>query len=401
MLKIETEEFWRVYQANGENAAATARELGLDPSNVASRAKRVRARKALKGDIPSMHVSTQLPDFLKIGAISQLMRGSEPEPLLTWVKANTDAQALADMFQAYAGAYLEDIQPLPAIDAPGGELNTDIIPWFQIGDAHIGMLAHADEVGHNFDLKIAERELKVAMHELIDRAPSCERCVIQDMGDMSHYQDFTAKSESGHDFDYDGRYPKMIEVCARVMRSIVDKALSKFQFVDVIVNQGNHSRSNDIWMRVFLDNIYQNNERLHVLRNSSVFIPYRMGNTFVMSHHSDKCKPARLIDVMATDFADDWGEATYRYIDIGHIHHRMQVKESPGVTVESWNQLAPSDKYAHDGGWRSRACLTVVMRSKTYGEKGRITISAEEVKDIIARAIPGAEASKRRAVYSV
>lgn len=69
--------------------------------------------------------------------------------------------------------------------------------------------------------------------------------------------------------------------------------------------------------------------------------------------------------------------------------------------MESWNQLAPGDKYAHDGGWRSRACLTCVLRSKTYGEKGRITISAEEVKDIIDKAVPGAEALKRRAVYSV
>lgn len=378
-----------------------AQSLGVTHPAIIKAVKAVRAKAALKGYVPQMHISTNLPEFLKIKGTSQLIKRDEPEPLLTWVKTNTDGAALAQMIESYLPAYLEGFEPLPEIAPPRLELDTDIIPWFNIGDAHIGMLAHANEVGHNFDLKIAERELTVAMCRLIDRAPACERCVIQDMGDFTHYQDFTAKSESGHDFDYDSRYPKMIETAARVMRAIVDKALTKFKFVDVIVNQGNHSRSNDIWMRIFLRHIYQHNERLHVLDNSSVFIPYRMGNTFVLCHHSDKCRPAQLAHVMATDFAQDWGESVYRYIDIGHIHHKMQSKEHPGVMVESFNQLAPGDKYAHDGGWRSRACLTCVLRSKTYGERGRITISAEEVKDVIANAVSGTEALKRRAVYSV
>lgn len=381
----------------GRTVTEAAKLLGIHERVLYSR----KAKLQLKGHLPEMHIRAKLPDFLKIKGTSQLMRRGEEEPVLSWVKTNTDAEALAAMFQQFAQAYMEEMAPLPEIAPPAKPLDTDVIPWFNIGDAHVGMLAHANEVGHNFDLKIAERELVTAMRHLIDRAPSCERCVIQDLGDMSHYQDFTAKSESGHDFDFDSRYPKMIEVCARIMRAIVDKALSKFKFVDVIVNQGNHSRSNDVWMRIFLNHVYSENPRLHVLDNSSVFIPYRMGNTFVLCHHSDKCRPTQLAHVMATDFAKDWGETTYRYIDIGHIHHRMTSKEHPGVTVESWNQLAPGDKYAHDGGWRSRACLTCVLRSKTYGEKGRITISAEEVKDIIDKAVPGAEALKRRAVYSV
>jgi hypothetical protein len=47
----------------------------------------------------------------------------------------------------------------------------DIIPWLNIGDAHIGMLAHKDEVGQNFDLKIAKTELLQAAFDLIDMAP--------------------------------------------------------------------------------------------------------------------------------------------------------------------------------------------------------------------------------------
>jgi hypothetical protein len=104
---------------------------------------------------------------------------------------------------------------------------------------------------------------------------------------------------------------------------------------------------------------------------------------------------------MATDYPQDWGEATYRYIDIGHIHHNMVCKEHPGVTIESFNQLATSDKYAHEGGWRSRSSLSVILRSKTYGEVGRLRLPLEEVRDIINKVPAGTESAKRRDVYTV
>lgn len=170
------------------------------------------------------------------------------------------------------------------------------------------------------------------------------------------------------------------------MRFIIDKALEKANFVDVIVNQGNHSRTNDMWMAELLRVAYAHTDRVNVLNNDSVFIGYRMGSTFVMTHHSDKCRPARLASVMATDFATDWGETEYRYIDIGHIHHNMVLKEHPGVSIESFNQLAAKDKWANDGGYRSRQSITVIDRSRTYGEVGRRVLPIRRVRDLIEAA---------------
>lgn len=321
-----------------------------------------------------------------------------------WVKTNIELEEFAvDIQQAIEEFYdfkPEVVQPkFPELS--GNFLEKDIIPWIQIGDAHLGMLAHAMETGKNFDLKIAERELQQGIISLFQQIPNCERVVINDLGDFTHYENFAAKTEaSGHDLDFDTRFPKMIKVYSRLMRFIVDAALSKFQYVDVIINQGNHSRTNDVWMAELLRVHYENTKRVHVLNNDSVFIGYRMGKTFVMVHHSDKCKPNRLANVMATDFAKDWGECPFRYIDIGHIHHNMVLKEHPGVSIESFNILAPMDKYAHDAGYRSRQSITAVLRSKTYGEKGRITIPIQEVEDILHRKY-GYDLSKTKEAYSI
>ena len=58
------------------------------------------------------------------------------------------------------------------------------------------MLAHELEVGHNFDLKIAEREICLAIKLLVDQSPDCERCVINDLGDFTHAENWSANHRS-------------------------------------------------------------------------------------------------------------------------------------------------------------------------------------------------------------
>lgn len=79
------------------------------------------------------------------------------------------------------------------------------------------------------------------------------------------------------------------------------------------------------------------------------------------------------------------GETTFRYIDIGHIHHKMVIKEEHGCVVEAWNTLAAKDMWHHESGYRSQQSITRVDRSKTYGEVGRRTLPIKEIRDIIAR----------------
>lgn len=372
------------------SARAAERELGLSPANgavIGRSIKRLKARAATQGYSPDHNLTHVIPaPFVAKGHSTYYDKSGSPTQ--QWVKTRLDDQQyqslLKEAVDAYIGETVQPINPAPAM--PGRD--TDVIPWINIGDAHIGMIAHEAESGANFDLKIAERELCAAIGLAVDEMGEHDRVVIQDMGDATHYENFSATTEaSGHALDFDTRFPKMIKVYSRVMRFIVDKVLEKANTVDVIVNQGNHSRTNDIWMAELLRVAYGKSGRVNVLNNDSVFIGYRMGNTFVMCHHSDKCKPARLADVMATDFAADWGEAKYRYVDIGHIHHNMVLKEHPGVVIESFNQLAEKDKYAAENGYRARQCLTIVHRSRTYGDVGRQILPIDRVRDVIAAAL--------------
>ena len=383
---------------------AAARALGVNHDGVRVSIKGLKARAAAQGWAPEAGLVNIAPEPFILGAKSTLRRvekdGSRT-PLLEWDKIRLSDQKFLENIKAAATAFAEGVGPIRAPEGPVAA-DADIIPWINIGDGHLGMLAHEAETGANFDMKIGERELCTAIALMIDGLPACHRLVINDLGDFTHYENFAAKTEaSGHDLDYDSRFPKMITTYSRVMRFIVEKAMTKAQNIDVIVNQGNHSRTNDIWMAELLRVAYGHTGRINVLNNENVFIGYRMGKTFVMTHHSDKCRPAQLAQVMATDFHKDWGESEYRYVDVGHIHHRMATKEHPGVMIESFNSLVGKDRYAHDGGWRSRQSMTMVLRSRTYGEVGRRLLPIDQVRDAIRAQTPTHYRPQPRQAFSV
>jgi hypothetical protein len=377
---------------------AAAKVLGVHSSAIDHSIKGLKKRAAKQGYSPDHDMTRPVPDGYLVKGVSTYY-DQDGKPRGQWVKSTLDPDRMAEIVKEAVQSFIEGVPRIEVSEGPK-DYSMDVIPWIQIGDAHLGMLAHAQEVGENFDLQIAEREMCAAIGILIDEMPNCERAVINDLGDFTHAENFSATTEaSGHSLDVDTRFPKMIKVYSRVLRFIVDKTLEKARHVDVIINQGNHSRTNDIWAAELLRVAYGYTGRVHVLNNDSVFIAYRMGNTLVMTHHSDKCKPSQLCHVMTNDFRKDYGETEYHYVDIGHIHHGMVMKEHPGIFIESFNHLAALDKWAHDSGYRNRKSITVVLRSKTYGEIGRRVLPIQEIRARLQNAKQ--DAPQEREVYTV
>ena len=362
--------------AAGGNGNKAASALGCHRSLPSATLKAVRERADKMGFRDELN--GRVAEGFALKGYSQFTKTAAGEPI--WLKARKAEQ---DYWEGIRAA-IDNIQAPPRDIAPTPRApQSDIIPWLQIGDAHIGMLAHEAETGANFDIGIAKREICAAAATLIDEGPQCERMVLNDLGDGTHYETFKGETMGhGHALDYDTRYWKMIDAYVEISQFLIEQALTKAKTVDCIYNQGNHSESNDIWIAAAMRAVYRNNPRVNILPNRGRFIGYRMGETMAVIHHGDKCKPGKFREVASTDFSIDWGETKFRYLDGGHVHHNQR-EELAGCIFESWNNLAPGDKYANDGGWRSKQSMSLVLRSRRYGDVGRQVMPIERVRDLI------------------
>lgn len=363
------------------NVSAAARELSRHHSTIQNSLERLRRTAQLKGYVPEKGMDFPVPDMFLIERMT-LNTDANGRIKQAWPKLKLDDQAFMNFAQARRERFYDDLD-IPAfreVPTPQTEFNQMVIPWYNIGDAHLNMLAHFRSTTQNFGLFEAVRDLRGAFDILIAETAPSERCVINDLGDFTHHENTAGvTSASGNILDCDQPYSSMLDVAADLMEWIILRALQRHRYVDVIINQGNHSRVNDLWMAVHLRRVFRDNPRVNVLDNSRVFIGYRMDDTFVMTHHSDRCPPARLRGVMRADFRAAVAETRNHYIWTGHIHHKMRTKEDDGVEIESFNNLAPNDKHHHDAGYRSKNSITRVDLHRRFGEVGRRVLSIEEI----------------------
>lgn len=359
---------------------AVAREHGVHHKTVQSALERLRKKAQLQGFVPEKGMDFPVPDMFILDRLT-LHTDANGNIKEAWPKLKLDDARWMQFAQERREQFYEDnpIPAFPEVPTPTWDFNPFVIPWYNIGDAHLNMLAQLKNCTTEFDLGKAARDLRGAFDILIAETAPSERCVINDLGDFTHAENTAGvTSASGNILDMDQPYSTMVAVSTDLMEWIILRALQRHQFVDVLVNQGNHSRVNDLWMAIHLRRVFRDNPRVHVLDNSRVFIPYRMGDTLVMCHHSDRCPVSRLRDVFYNDFRQDVAETRHHYIWIGHIHHKMRTKEY-NVEVESFNNLAPNDKYHHDAGYRSKNSITRVDLHRRFGEIGRRVLSVDEI----------------------
>lgn len=379
MLKVDTDQFWQVYLETGQNAAETARRLGLDASNAAARARRLKARKALRGEVPEMHINSKLPDFLKLSGTSQLFREGQEAPVLSWVKTNTDNAKLLEMMQAAVEAMGEDIPRVSLMQAPPLG-NADLLNCFVITDYHMGMLSWREESGADWDLRKAEDLVVRWFSQAIQQAPDAEIGVFAQLSDFLHFDGLDAVTPaSKHLLDVDTRFAKVVRAAICVLRQIIDMLLSKHQKVHVIMADANHDPVSQIWLREWFSVLYEDEPRLTVDRSPDPYYCYEFGQTALYFHHGHRRKPTNVSDVFVAKFRDVFGRTKYSYAHMGHLHH-VDIKENNLMIVEQHRTLAAADAYASRGGWISGRDAKVITYHRQYGEVGRLTISPDMLK---------------------
>lgn len=318
------------------------------------------------------------PDFLLDR--SSVMRRGDGSTVLEWASYRRDAVARWDDIKAAVIEHVaEYVRPAPRAETPEAS-DSDRLVAYPLGDPHIGMLAWAGEVGDNFDLKIAERELCECFRQLVARSPATEKAIVCNLGDFWHAQDDNQRTpKSGHKLDVDGRFGKVGRVGLNILRNLVDCALTKHAHVLVRSIPGNHDPASALWLPLYLQAVYENDPRVTVEQG---FNPYQydvFGRVLLGWAHGDGAKLEHLGEIMATDEPEKWGAASHRYWNTGHVHHWSQ-KELRGCVVDTHRTLAGRDAWHHHSGYRSGQALKAITYHRLYGLDSVAVVGIERVR---------------------
>lgn len=357
--------------AHGSKSAA-ARALGIPAATFNTRWRTATCRD-FKAEVQPIigGEAHAIPEGYKLKGTSTLI-DRNGNAKLQWVKTDASLEKLREMQEAAFRALTAELKPLPKISGPRS-VSADLATLYTLTDCHVGMLAWDKETGADWDLKIAEECLTQTLIRMIDSAPSSGTGIVNQLGDFLHFDSLQPLTPtSKHVLDADSRFQKMVEVSVRILRRIIEHALTKHRHVQVFMHEGNHDPAGSVWLRVMFAQLYARNSRVAVGMSPNPYVAYQHGKTLLGFHHGHlrNTKGGALPLLFAAQYPKEWGETEYRYIHTGHMHH-VEEKEHPGIKVVQHPTLAAPDAYAARGGWLSKRQATSMTYSKEFGECAR------------------------------
>lgn len=359
---------------------AAAEAVGVTPRTLRAHLSELERAAAKRGWLPGDGPIENTPQGFSIKGTST-MYGPDGEVKLRWVKTKADEDAkYASLLQAL-GVIAEDFKGAHDPVAAPAYADDELLAVYPMGDPHVGMLSWARETGADFDLEIAEHNLVVAVDRLVAGAPPAREALILNLGDFFHTDNSSNQTaRSHHALDVDSRWSKILGVGVRIMRRIIDRALTKHEKVTVRCEIGNHDDHSSVMLAICLAQYYERDPRVVIDTSPAKFFYFAFGSTLIATTHGDTLKPDKLPGVMAADQPKLWGDARHRFWYVGHVHHES-VKEYPGVTVETFRTLAAGDAWHRGAGYRADRDMRVDIIHKRYGRISRNITGIDQIME--------------------
>ena len=380
---------------NTQSYRKTANELGINVGTVSKAIKRVKDKLKRHGiDYSSLFNNTKvqsksivsvkgedIPDH-DIVSVSSLYN-KEEELILQWVKTRKDTQNIKEKLDIFVESFIEKKgirkkSYLPAIPSASSISKNELVV-LPIGDLHLGMYAWIEETGDDYDCDIAEKLIYDSIDKLFTETTPREKCLVLSLGDWFHSDTVQNKTlASGNILDVDTRWQRVFRIGVRIMKHVIDRCLERFNFIDVMLINGNHDYHTSYALSLIMDAYYQNNDRVNVDLGVNPYRYYRYGKNLIGLTHG-MTKESTLAGIMAADMPKEWGETKYRYWYIGH-KHQHKILEYPGCSVEIFPTLASKDAWTNSMGYRSRREIHKIVLHKEFGEISRSIVNINMIE---------------------
>lgn len=349
--------------------------LGYSQQHISQSLQRIKLRASRQGVAPEAGLTHQTATGFTTKRVST-MYGDDGEIRAQWHIQEADKSA---SYEAALSA-IESFEwsPAPKIKHSGVSIK-ELCTLYTLTDYHIGMYAHRDIGGDDWDSKIAANTGIKALSQMISGSPDSALGILNLQGDFFHYDSLDPLTPtSKHLVDADSRFEQLVDVALKLVMTMIEMLLEKHKEVKVIVCEGNHDIVSSLWLRKLIKAVYRDNKRMSVDDTSFPYYAHLHGSVLLGFHHGHKKKNKDLPSLFASEprYRELWGKSKVTYIHTGHYHHQEQdIKEDLGAIVERHPTLAARDSYAARGGWTSWRAAHAITYHSDHGEQMRVTVT--------------------------
>ena len=221
-------------------------------------------------------------------------------------------------------------------------------------DAHLGKFAWGEEVGRDYDMKIARDDYLYCTRENLSyMQPFNPEIIYYILGqDLLHVENYESKTpKGGNILDSDNRLPKIIYRAIEIVLKSITQC-RQVAPVEVIWVPGNHDIVSSLWMAHVVDQHFKDDEYVKVDLSPAHRKARLWGTTLIGWTHALVGRHQSWANELAQAFPDEWAASKHghREWQHGHKHKKGEVKTFPivtngGVLMRQLTALSPIDAW--------------------------------------------------------
>jgi hypothetical protein len=227
-------------------------------------------------------------------------------------------------------------------------------------ELHIGKLAHEDETGEDYDIKIAEKRFKDSISSLLSRInlDNVEKILFVVGNDFINVDNYNSTTTAGTPQSTDSRFHKMINAAKRIVINTVD-SLIDIAPVDIVIVTGNHDKQTTFLLGHIIEAFYYNNPNVSVNNEPTQRKYYKYKSNSIQLTHGNEEKHQDLGLIFATEKPTLWASTKYRFCQLGHFHKNktinyVSVDEHQGFQIQVLPSLSGTDSWHNSKGYMSK-----------------------------------------------
>jgi len=296
------------------------------------------------------------------------------EAVIQWVKTNKAVEDKAKALKDAIDAIVANAEGKATVtEVPTHSMDENLLNVYISNDLHFGAYMWGEEtLDRDYDLTIADTQLKSAISYLVENSPATKVAIIADLGDTTEGDNFKNQTPTnGHNLDVDGRYSKVLTVAMEAMVNLVNEALKKHETVHFINIGGNHDIVTSHAIRAFVKAWFKDEPRVIVDTSPAPQKYYLHGSTLLGFAHGDGLRMHDAGECMAMHNESVWSETRNRYYHFGH-NHKDKVVDGRLCKAESHRNIAPLNAWASNNGFgRQIGTMKSITYCTVQGEKSR------------------------------
>jgi len=251
------------------------------------------------------------------------------------------------------------------------EYNSGNLLEINIQDLHLGKLGWGEEVGEDYDHKIAESRFFEVINDHIERSKNkkIDKILFIFGSDFFNSDGITGNTTKGTKQDNDLRWQKMFNKGCEIMVRGIDMML-KLAPIDILYVPGNHDFEISYYANMYLSAWFRNCNDVNIDISPATRKYYRWGNCLIGFSHGSEEK-GKIGGLMQIEACRDWGETIFKEWHLGHLHSE-QTKEENGIIIRNISSITGSDSWHKNSGY-----VGAIKKAPSFlwnKEKGLLTI---------------------------